>query len=891
MPIVAHFEEQLHNRSAPSFGKWLCVDLHNHSPASHDFAGNPSTALHDATIHLNSIPVDVVMFADHQKLPDRQFTETLGRNTGKTILRGCEFNVFVDAWDRPANKVGKSLFFHLLVGFDPDSNENPDYWYTHLTKTCRPETRTINGTSITGFADSVDNICKALDTSGAIILPAHLHTESNALKSRSIDDIFTDPEFLRLAEHRFTALEVTSLATAAFFDGEHPETNHLWKTCIRSSDAHDIASIGKRVSYVQMEHATFSELRAGLQMPFRVSLEPPSIADSYVVGINIRGRFFLDLWLSLSPYCNAFIGVKGSGKTSVLECLRFVLGAPVPESRSEDVENHLKSILGEAGSVQVLLKRRDGAKVLVRRSLSNRDAFEITFEDDRQQEVRNPEALMFPSYILGWHEIEQAATEPKIRQVYLDTIAGLEQIRQLRHEAALHTNQIRRLHEQAASRYAQFRSDHDQVSRLEDLRSGLQQLDDFQLIALRDEYETAVRQRHAVVDLVNTLRDEGTSIRDRGSRLALPLEPEVFAGSSPLAGIAAKAASVVEALRGHVDDFLGRYEEQIGAAASQCEAYANEMQTRFEDFATDYDQRIAELTPQQRAILESHRKVLEDTRALPELTMQRDKERSEVEDLLGRLVQTCNRIADALDAQTALRTSNVLQLNEELYAYGVKLDVTPLSRNAVFDDLSQRDTAGATVFREIESLAPEERRHHRRLAQAYQRLQENLVGGYRLFFESAEFMGYLGAFEEDDLWIGLNVGKEGEDYSPIDELSAGQRCTAVFPLLLKLQEGPLIVDQPEDNLDNRHISESVAPALLVDKRNRQITLTSHNANLVVLTDCEMIAMFEGMGSTGKIEARGFLCTNVSIITPKVVSILDGGERALKLRYQKYGVVS
>ena len=71
-----------------------------------------------------------------------------------------------------------------------------------------------------------------------------------------------------------------------------------------------------------------------------------------------------------------------------------------------------------------------------------------------------------------------------------------------------------------------------------------------------------------------------------------------------------------------------------------------------------------------------------------------------------------------------------------------------------------------------------------------------------------------------------------------------------FPLLLKLQEGPLVVDQPEDNLDNRHIADTIAPALLEDKRGRQIAFTSHNANLVVLTDAEQIALFDSDGSTG-----------------------------------------
>ena len=141
---------------------------------------------------------------------------------------------------------------------------------------------------------------------------------------------------------------------------------------------------------------------------------------------------------------------------------------------------------------------------------------------------------------------------------------------------------------------------------------------------------------------------------------------------------------------------------------------------------------------------------------------------------------------------------------------------------------------------------------------------------------------------EERLKIVFRAGKADEEFSPIDRLSAGQRCTAVFPLLLRLQQGPLIVDQPEDNLDNRHIADTIAPALSIDKHHRQIAFTSHNANLVVLTDAEHITMFEATGSQGRVEARGFLCNSESRITKHVIAILDGGTEALKLRYQKYG---
>ena len=176
LPIISHFEEQLYKQSSSSFGKWMAVDLHNHSPASHDFKGERSTALDDAVVHMKQSSIDIVMFTDHQTLPDRRFTEEVARRSGKSVLRGTEVNIFVDAWAKPQDKIDKQIFFHLLVGFDPEADEDPDYWFAHLMRECNIETRNIEGTNVQGFTDPVEKICEVLAQSGSIMIPAHLHT-------------------------------------------------------------------------------------------------------------------------------------------------------------------------------------------------------------------------------------------------------------------------------------------------------------------------------------------------------------------------------------------------------------------------------------------------------------------------------------------------------------------------------------------------------------------------------------------------------------------------------------------------------------------------------------------------------------------------------------------
>jgi len=259
--------------------------------------------------------LSMVMFTDHERLPEAAFVTEVAKRTQRTILRGVELNVFVDAWGKPEAKVDKNIFFHVLLGLDPDGKETPEYWLSDIYRHCKEETRKCGNEDIRGIAASIDELCDVLRDSGAIIIPAHLHSTKDAFRTRSIDDIFADPEFLRHARDHFTALEVTDIRTAMYFDGKHDETQRLMKTCIRSSDAHEPTLLGTRVTFAQMEVPSFRELKAALELPFRVTLGPPPEPDSCVVGLNIKGQFYDDFWLTLSANCNALIGVKGSGKT------------------------------------------------------------------------------------------------------------------------------------------------------------------------------------------------------------------------------------------------------------------------------------------------------------------------------------------------------------------------------------------------------------------------------------------------------------------------------------------------------------------------------------------------------------------------------------------------
>jgi hypothetical protein len=156
---------------------------------------------------------------------------------------------------------------------------------------------------------------------------------------------------------------------------------------------------------------------------------------------------------------------------------------------------------------------------------------------------------------------------------------------------------------------------------------------------------------------------------------------------------------------------------------------------------------------------------------------------------------------------------------------------------------------------------------------------------FKAIMWDARFVDLMNVIDDDDIEICLKL--ESGSIVPIGNLSAGQRCTAVFPLLLRASNGPLVIDQPEDNLDNRHIARVVAPQLVARKETQQFVLTSHNANLVVLTDADLIIEVESDGAAGAVSTRGFLACGSSGIKNAIVDVLDGGQEAISARQKKY----
>jgi len=134
----------------------------------------------------------------------------------------------------------------------------------------------------------------------------------------------------------------------------------------------------------------------------------------------------------------------------------------------------------------------------------------------------------------------------------------------------------------------------------------------------------------------------------------------------------------------------------------------------------------------------------------------------------------------------------------------------------------------------------------------------------------------------------IEFEKEDQKYYPLNELSVGQKCTAL--LLIALSEGtmPIIVDQPEDAIDVATVYYDVVSRLRDRKEHRQFILTTHNPNIAVSSDTDKYHVLKATEDTGQIVCCGAM--DLEDVKKAVLGHLEGGIDPYTLRGKKYGLM-
>jgi hypothetical protein len=534
------------------------------------------------------------------------------------------------------------------------------------------------------------------------------------------------------------------------------------------------------------------------------------------------------------------------------EALRYGIGGPSRASNGALVQANL------GASVVTIVTSPEAAELgyTIRRSYKQPAAL-VTSEGRSIESLDLDRGTFLPLDAYNSDEIEAIANETlgQKRRALLDELRE-EELRGV----LLTINDARRTLEAnadgvKASRRA-IRDVTEQIEEIGDARARLAGLPpapggaaSSQFVRLTQEQqatESDVRDIDDAIDRLNKWKSEVTRVVDEHKRRLPKLTiREHSANAARMSEAAADIALLAEFAETSCTRIVSRIDEGI---TNLCSARAQIEAVKA--------QQTAEVSRLQQENVAAGQAIRERTDAeqtverLAALEKRREAERRSLQELLDQ-----RRV---LKADYLLRRENVSNLRQAVAADlqkkigdGVRLRVLRNADNLAYQQLLLQGLRGARVRNHDEILVGLMRLRPEQIGQI---IQENDLDEFEALLSLGRERSskILEAFRatldplaieiidiEDRVSIELNVATVGEPhFKDAADLSQGQKCTALLPLLLSRRDMPLLIDQPEDNLDNHFIYETVVDAVRRLRDVRQMIFITHNANIPVLGEAD-----------------------------------------------------
>lgn len=905
----------------PAGATWQRVDLHLHSPGIPRFGGEDGSDTRTGggrrqlaeryAERLDAALIRIGALTDYNRIDPAWFPllRDAAADRHITLLPGVEVAF---------NAGGKGL--HVLAIFDSATDvQAVNRVLQSLDRD--PATPLTDGRGEARHLDPdrhhTDCLRQLRDRFGCLLIPAHPEQRNGFIKS------FSPADAARfLAEINADAIEHCSqkalqrLCSTGALDPDSLDGLAV----VEFSDAKAISELGTRRSqiidapratYLKLSANGVDALRLALHDPetrVRVGERPPPPSHARIIGMTVEGTGFLGgLATGWNDQLNTLIGGRGTGKSAIIEVLRYALDLRPYDDADGGRASLVQHALGSGGRVTLLVGRPVSEAVSPRYEISRvlgepvqvRDLDADDLADIRPRDVFGPGA---EPLVFGQREIQSVAGDEDDRLQLLNDLIG---------EDARHAGQ--RVQEIASEIRA------NQAAILE-VGRHLEERDAHEQRLQQVEHEIAVYEREGIAEKLRvqtdlsadgeTLGRATRALRERGEiwthaagdvvdELAT-LRKALLSGRSEQAALLARAGQIVEALGEHFDVLVAQGTAALTEAGARLGALEEDwrdlLQAREEDLVRVRQELNSDILDPDRLLrLTRARQDLEPRvsafqRLEAQLTMLRDRRRTLLtghrearHDEFRLRQQHCERVQRRLGGR--LRLGVAFKAQKETY----RADLAEVFRrsgvtNAALDLLAAPEPTDGATLAELARQGPAALQETFDLTPA---MAQKVVAW--LSEDERRLLGLELLAPEDRVLIELVVDGQPRELS---RLSLGQRATAVLVLLFALDGRPLLLDQPEDDLDNRFVYEDVVTLLREAKgardaqRRRQIIVATHNANIPVLGDAELVLSLEARND--RADVVGSASIDDLGTRERLRTVLEGGEEAFRRRSEKYG---
>lgn len=844
-------------------------------------------------------------------------------------------NVVIFPGFEVAADVGKGV--HVLAIFDPDEPlERIDHY---LTECGIGFPRWDNGwvqssKRLPDILATVQGSASSKSLAGLVILP-HLLSNDGLFSKDSVAEWLQSKEF---KNDDLLAVEVPKPVgqlgpNFQKLFGNGSDCVREWKrvrkiACIQSSDCKSIAKrndgnpwLGSRYTWIKMSAPSIEALRqAFLDPDSRVRLQEHSPDNEYsypfIRRISVKAAAFLtDMNISFSKNLNSIIGGRGSGKSTLIEYIRSLTNSGHPSSglAREANTRAMATLERERCSLVTLEIERDG------------EVWEIGLDAMGPPRILSGSSIddigtFFPVEVYSQGQLHEIAeSQEQQRKIIEGSVSGrLDDLRNQCHahiEAITkHTQNILQL-TGVENREAQLRSRlaaaELRVEKVKEVGKEVEALRQYRADARKIDQLKEAESRivkmvmNAVASIESSLNDipaEDCSTPGAKERLIVGREKAKAlrdtvrrAGDSYIVETRAfDQEDALSAFKKCVADEEAAYEKKrsllvaSGADPDELlnhEKAVNELQLELKANATekafieraisDREQLLEKVENLWREEYRVRLSAIEALNARIPSTGETGKKIVEVSITLYGDLESTRQVFRSINTDgRSLSTADLEELADAAHAEAMKSDRCP---TFVFKDWIAQ--LRAHVQPDGCPWGPDDRKGK----YLVERLREiNLWSTYTYRPEdSIEVKLFRGTGE----LVGTVAG---------DTLSTGQRCTALLSIILAATDNPIIIDQPEDDLDNQFIYAELVPLLRLLKERRQLIVATHNANLPVNADSENVIALEVRDGRGCICRCSYTGSEVvggmdrPGVQETIGDIMEGSEEAFRRRQEKYG---
>ena len=692
--------------------------------------------------------------------------------------------------------------------------------------------------------------------------------------------------------------------------------------------------LGSSTTWIKWAKPTAEALRqACLAKQTRISHSDPNLPSLWVSSIEVnQSKFMGSINLNLNQQYNCLIGGRGTGKSTVLEYLRWALCDQPPAFVEEDelpdfqakrahlIENTL-SALKAVVTIQVEV---NGVAHIVRRYAEDgRVSLKVgngEFEDRTEQEVRS--LLPLQAYSQKQLSSVGVRTDELVRFIKSPLKKELEEFsdseRKERMEVIKCFGQLRakrELEQEMQRESLELSSLGQQEQSLKQQLKGLDE-NDQKILTEQDLY---VQEEQIVNDLTRSVEQTRGTIAAAIESLIGQPKKSILDANLPNKSLLEKMRSdleeVVADVKSKLDDIA--ISVRVGSTATTTfEKSSKQWKSKFELHEEKYDRAKQKASSQEKLLgqlkeVEERSKEIRHTQNTKKLEIEEfgspedgyERARKAWIEVFGNRADLLQKKCDELTELSGQRIRARIKRGTGTELLKEKLDSIISGtriRSRKVDLLCEKITSSNTPIQEWEAILDE----FSKLAKT--RVEEEgdvelpdcpaLAG---LDFNKAD-LGKLSSKLTDEEWLSLSLielidvpvfeyaQREG-DFIPFSSASAGQQATALLRVLLSQEGPPLIIDQPEEDLDNQVVLE-IVEYIWKAKQHRQVIFSSHNANIVVNGDADLVACCcyrrSGDQSGGQIKLEGAI--DVQEIRAEITEIMEGGRDAFRLRKAKYG---